>query len=107
MGLEGEIHFKKNNYTSNILSKLKTTLEFQNQNWSWNIYEFPVDYRQIEIKERCKLESKGKKLYDLNEKLGYLTLPGNESSEWTINNDIIGILIIYCHFVVYSRLYMF
>lgn len=92
-GLEGELHFKKNDYDTNIFSKLKTTLEFQSQNWSWNVYEFPVDYRQIDNKERCNLESKGKRLYDLNDKLGYLTLPGNESSEWTINNDIMGTLI--------------
>ncbi|XP_077282996.1 superoxide dismutase family protein Rsod [Arctopsyche grandis] len=89
-GLHGEIEFsfKGENHIS-IRTNLKTTLEFPDQVWQWGVREFPVDYSEIDIK-RCSDADLGKEIIDLTSELGYLTLPGNESTEYISENNLIG-----------------
>lgn len=50
----------------------------------------PIDYREIESGRRCNPSNFGKKLIELDQHLGYLQLPGNESTTWNVSTDISG-----------------
>lgn len=87
-GLHGEFNFfQQNDNSIEIESKLETTLQYPDQLWSWSIYEMPTDYREIEPGQRCNPSNFGKKLIDLDNHLGYLQLPGNESTTWQVSSD--------------------
>lgn len=84
-GLSGEIHFMKS--TNNLkLVKIKTfletTLQFPEQQWSWSYHQNPVDYSIIDPDERCNLDHVGPQIMSFDDVLGYLYLPGNDSSVW-------------------------
>lgn len=82
-GLHGEIHFKQHNSTFvEISANLETTLQYPDQIWSWGVFQFPVDYTEVDEHKRCDLSNLGKSLISFDEDLGYLTLPGNETSKW-------------------------
>lgn len=90
-GLHGELRLLQQNDNSiKIESKLETTLQYPDQLWSWSIYEMPTDYRAIEPGSRCNPSDFGAKLIELDEPLGYLQLPGNESTTWNLSSDISG-----------------
>ncbi|XP_055905372.1 uncharacterized protein LOC129940875 [Eupeodes corollae] len=90
-GLHGEITFKQGSKTSvEIRSKLETTLQFPDQAWSWGIHEFPVDYTETNANARCDLHKLGKQLISFDDDLGFLTLPGNETSMWTKEIQLTG-----------------
>lgn len=87
-GLHGEIRFsssKANPKLVSIKSFLETTLQFPDQIWSWAVHEYPIDYSIIDPEKRCEFENIGAQILLFDEKLGYLILPGNESSVW---NDL-------------------
>ena len=60
-GLHGEIRFEStsNNNTIRIRLALKTTLQYPDQQWSWYLTEFPVDYTMIQ--NRCDERYLGKR----------------------------------------------
>ena len=90
-GLHGEIHFRQANSTAiEIKSKLETTLQFPEQSWSWGIHQFPVDYTDIDSDGRCDTRKIGNNLISFDDDLGYLSLPGNETTSWYKNIKLTG-----------------
>lgn len=65
-----------------IESSLETTLQYPDQVWSWGIHQLPVDYSDSSSRDRCEFSRLGSRILGFDEILGYLTLPGNESSKW-------------------------
>lgn len=91
-GLHGEFTFTQHTDTLiQIESSLETTLQYPDQVWSWAIHELPVDYTNVNSKERCSDPHLGKSLENFDDNLGYLTLPGNESSVWHSEYSLTGI----------------
>lgn len=89
-GLHGEIEFsQKTEQVISIRTNLKPTLQYPDQIWHWGIREFPVDYSDISD-DRCSDFNLGKEIIILTEELGYLTLPGNESTEYESMNVFTG-----------------
>lgn len=85
-GLYGQFLFSQHTSTDiQITAELATTLQYPDQIWSWGINEFPVDYSIVDS-NRCSNEQLGTQLINFDETLGYLTLPGNETSSWLSNN---------------------
>lgn len=90
-GLHGEIHFSQNaNGLVQIESSLETTLQHPDQIWSWNVHQLPVDYTEANGIRRCSPQNMGKQLINFDDNLGYLILPGNESSTWNAKIDLTG-----------------
>jgi hypothetical protein len=90
-GLHGEIHFSQlTDTTINIESFLETTLQYPDQAWNWGVHQFPVDYTNPNPEERCELERLGEQIHNFDDKLGYLILPGNESSIWEDEINLTG-----------------
>ena len=90
-GLHGEFHFtQKNDNSIEIRSKVETTLQYPDQIWSWGIHEMPTDYRDVQPNRRCHPNTLGRKLIGFDDHLGYLQLPGNETSTWQIPAGISG-----------------
>uniref|UniRef100_A0A182WSI4 Superoxide dismutase copper/zinc binding domain-containing protein n=1 Tax=Anopheles quadriannulatus TaxID=34691 RepID=A0A182WSI4_ANOQN len=86
-GLHGEIAFSQHNDRQVLIaSDLETTLQYPEQAWSWGVYQLPVDYTIVDPQERCQLARLGEQLWSFDDDLGYLMLPGNESTTWV--NDI-------------------
>lgn len=84
-GLHGEVHFMKSLNSSKLVkvrSILEATIQYPEQSWSWAVHQNPVDYSIIDPVERCSLENVGERLINFDDHLGYLVLPGNESSVW-------------------------
>lgn len=97
-GLHGEFHFVQQNDNSiEIRSKVETTLQYPDQIWSWGIHEMPTDYREVNPNRRCHPSSIGKKLIEFDGQLGYLQLPGNESSIWHVPAEISGKIFLINH----------
>lgn len=70
---------------SNVLKVktfLETTIQYPEQSWTWGVHQNPVDYSIIDPVERCSLEHVGPQLISFDDELGFLFLPGNESSVW-------------------------
>lgn len=89
-GLFGQFQFSPHsNNEIKISAELSTTLQYPDQIWSWGISEFPVDYSVVDHK-RCSSEQLGKQLINFDDTLGYLTLPGNETSTWFSNMTLTG-----------------
>lgn len=65
-----------------VRSVLEPTIQYPEQSWSWGVHQNPVDYSVIDPVERCSLDNVGEKLIDFDDLLGYLQMPGNESSVW-------------------------
>lgn len=87
-GLHGELHFsnsKSNPKLVKVKAFLEATLQYSEQSWSWGLYNNPIDYSIVDPAERCKRDRVGRELISFDDKLGYLILPGNESSTW---NDV-------------------
>ncbi|XP_058804660.1 uncharacterized protein LOC131671891 [Phymastichus coffea] len=77
-GLHGEIRFESTgNNSVRVRLALKPTLQFPDQQWSWSLTEFPVDYTIIN--NRCDEKYLGMSLIDLTELIGPLEFPGNET----------------------------
>lgn len=90
-GLHGEITFQQiNSTTVEIKSKLETTLQYPEQVWSWVVRKFPVDYTNINPSLRCELSYLGDEVVNFDNDLEYIVLPGNESSVWYKNMQLIG-----------------
>lgn len=90
-GLHGEFHFVQQNDNSiEIRSKLETTLQYPDQIWSWSIHEMPVDYSEVNPNRRCHPTNFAKPIIEFDSHLGYLMLPGNESTVWNVPSDITG-----------------
>lgn len=90
-GLHGEFHFVQQNDNSiEIESKVETTLQYPDQIWSWSIHEMPTDYREVDPGRRCHPANFGNKLIDFDNHLGYLQLPGNETTKWQVSPNITG-----------------
>lgn len=90
-GLHGEFSFSQ--YTSSLIqieSSLETTLQYPDQVWSWGITQFPVDYTDVSI-DRCSEARLGKEVISFDKALGYLTLPGNDSTMWHAEATLTGI----------------
>lgn len=85
-GLHGEIHFKNNDDNLvNIKAFLETTIQYPEQSWTWGVHQNPIDYSIIDPVKRCDLEHIGVQIINFDDLLGFLLLPGNESSIW---NDV-------------------
>ncbi|XP_017780045.1 PREDICTED: uncharacterized protein LOC108565217 [Nicrophorus vespilloides] len=82
-GLHGTISFVQQKLNDKIVIKtdLSATLQYPSQVWSWFITEFPVDY-SISDNGRCGPSKLGKSLISLENKLGYLIIPDNQTSEF-------------------------
>lgn len=90
-GLHGEIHFSQSaNGSVRIESSLETTLQHPDQIWSWSVHQMPVDYAEANGNRRCSALNLGKQLISFDDSLGYLLLPGNESSTWNAHIDMTG-----------------
>lgn len=88
-GLHGEIQFiQKDAQITELKTNLQPTLEYPEQIITWSIYEFPVDYSKIE--NRCDEKDLGKKILDLENLIGYLTIPENSTSSWQLPVKITG-----------------
>ncbi|XP_053680518.1 uncharacterized protein LOC128731419 [Anopheles nili] len=86
-GLHGEVSFSQHNDRQVLItSELETTLQYPEQAWSWGVYQLPVDYTIVDPQERCQIARLGEQLWSFDDDLGYLMLPGNESTTWL--NDI-------------------
>lgn len=84
-GLHGEVHFMKSTSDPKLV-KIKTfleaTIQYPEQSWSWGVHQNPIDYSIIDPVERCDQEHVGPQITSFDDLLGYLLLPGNESSVW-------------------------
>ncbi|XP_070142466.1 LOW QUALITY PROTEIN: uncharacterized protein Rsod, partial [Drosophila kikkawai] len=90
-GLHGEITFRQLNATTvEIKANLEATLQYPDQVWSWAVRRFPVDYSNTDADERCELSRLGGQVLSFDEDLEYLVLPGNETSTWERNMQLIG-----------------
>ncbi|XP_052836220.1 LOW QUALITY PROTEIN: uncharacterized protein LOC128252495 [Drosophila gunungcola] len=90
-GLHGEITFRQVNATTvEIKASLEATLQYPDQVWSWGVRRFPVDYTNIDPGDRCELSRLGSQVVSFDEDLEYLVLPGNETSTWQRNMQLIG-----------------
>lgn len=90
-GLHGEIHFSQSaDGAVRIESSLETTLQHPDQIWSWNVHQMPVDYAETNSNRRCSAQNLGIQLISFDDSLGYLVLPGNESSTWNANIHLTG-----------------
>lgn len=90
-GLHGEIHFSQDaDALVQVESSLETTLQHPDQIWSWNVHQLPVDYTEANGNRRCSASNLGKQLISFDESLGFLILPGNESSTWNTKIDLTG-----------------
>lgn len=90
-GLHGEITFRQINETTvEIISKVETTLQYPDQVWSWGVRKFPVDYTDMDAEERCSLAKLGEEVMSFDDDLGFLILPGNETSTWINEMQLIG-----------------
>lgn len=65
-----------------VKTYLEATLQFPDQIWSWAVHQYPTDYSIIDPEERCNTQNLGDQIHSFDDTLGYLTLPGNESSIW-------------------------
>lgn len=84
-GLHGEVHFIKSTSKPNLVkikTFLETTIQYPEQSWSWAVHQNPVDYSIIDPEERCNSDHVGPQITSFDDLLGYLLLPGNESSVW-------------------------
>ena len=79
--------------TIKIESNLETTLQYPDQAWSWGVYQFPVDYTNMNSHERC--QDLGQQLFNFDNSLGYLILPGNESTTWEYESSLSGKVNVY------------
>lgn len=61
---------------------LETTIQYPEQSWTWGVHQNPVDYSIIDPAERCDLDHVGPQIVSFDDVLGYLLMPGNESSIW-------------------------
>jgi hypothetical protein len=68
-----------------VKTLLETTIQYPEQSWTWTVHQNPIDYSIIDPVERCDIEQTGPQVVGLDDVLGFLLLPGNESSVW---NDI-------------------
>lgn len=73
---------KNDNKLVNIKAFLETTIQYPEQSWTWGVHQNPVDYSIIDPDERCNLEHVGTQIINFDDVLGFLLLPGNESSVW-------------------------
>ncbi|KAL9892126.1 superoxide dismutase family protein Rsod isoform 1-T1 [Glossina fuscipes fuscipes] len=90
-GLHGEITFRQiNNTHVEIKSDLETTLQYPDQIWSWMVRKFPVDYNNANTNERCELSKLGEQVVGFDDDLEYIILPGNETSLWVKEMQLIG-----------------
>lgn len=88
-GLHGEFHFNQRNDNSfEIQTKVETTLQYPDQIWSWGIHEMPTDYWEVRADRRCHPSNLGRKLIEFDDHLGYLQLPGNDTSTWDVPKDV-------------------
>lgn len=88
-GLHGEMYFSQTNGGRVIIeSTLKTTLQYPEQLWSWAIHQIPIDYTATDSRLRCDPSRMGKELFNFDDSLGYVQLPGNESSTWEAPADV-------------------
>lgn len=88
-GLHGEFHFIQHNDNSiEIETKLETTLQYPDQIWSWSIHEMPTDYNEVNSGRRCHPARFGNRLIEFDNDLGYLQLPGNETTKWQISSNL-------------------
>lgn len=101
-GLHGEVHFSDaHNYTKvKIKSFFETTIQYPEQSWTWGVFENPIDYSVVDPEERCSKERVGSQLINLDDHLGFLILPGNESSTWNnikvnLTGEFIDFVIVY------------
>ncbi|KAJ8686259.1 hypothetical protein QAD02_022053, partial [Eretmocerus hayati] len=76
-GLHGEIRFETSEDGVRMRTALKPTLQYPDQQWTWSLTEFPVDYTVIE--NRCDEWHLGRSVIDLTELIGPLEFPGNET----------------------------
>lgn len=59
-GLHGEIRFESpGNNAVRVVLALRPTLQYPDQQWSWSLTEFPVDYTVID--NRCDEKHLGKR----------------------------------------------
>ncbi|GAB0087396.1 uncharacterized protein DMENIID0001_016930 [Sergentomyia squamirostris] len=91
-GLHGEIHFSLSSDYKRIQieTKLETTLQYPDQIWSWSIHLLPVDYSDPNPRRRCEAKKLGTQILFFDDALGYLTLPGNETSKWQTEFTLTG-----------------
>lgn len=90
-GLHGEITFRQLNTSHvEIISDLETTLQYPDQVWSLSVRKFPVDYTNTDTNERCQLDRLGEMVLTFDGELEYIALPGNESSTWIREMQLIG-----------------
>lgn len=87
-GLHGEVHFAQSASDPKLVTVkafLETTIQYPEQSWTWGVHQNPVDYSIIDAVVRCDLDHVGPQILSFDDVLGYLQLPGNESSVW---NDV-------------------
>ncbi|XP_061393687.1 uncharacterized protein LOC133329207 [Musca vetustissima] len=90
-GLHGEITFRQVNTSHvEIISELETTLQYPDQVWSWSVRKFPIDYTNTDTNERCALDRLGEQVLTFDDDLEYIILPGNESTTWFKEMQLIG-----------------
>lgn len=76
--------------TMRIQTALQTTLQYPDQAWSWSLHQMPVDYTELDGERRCADDRLGERLLTIDEKLGLLQLPGNESAVWDTDYELTG-----------------
>lgn len=84
-GLHGEVLFTNspnNPKLVKVKAFLETTIQYPEQSWTWGVHQNPVDYSIIDPVKRCNLDHVGPQIMSFDDVLGFLVLPGNESSVW-------------------------
>lgn len=87
-GLHGEIHFMKSENDAKLVTIkafLETTIQYPEQSWTWGVHQNPIDYSIVDPVKRCDSDHVGAQTSNFDDVLGFLLLPGNESSVW---NDV-------------------
>lgn len=102
-GLHGEISFRPHPDEPGkvrIQTTLEATLQYPDQSWNWALHQLPVDYSDMDAFRRCSDDRIGKQLINLDEKLGLLTMSGNESVQWDTDFALSGKMQL-LHFYLY------
>lgn len=76
--------------TLRIQTALQTTLQFPDQTWTWSLHQMPVDYTELDGDRRCADDRLGERLVAIDEQLGLLQMPGNESAVWDTEYALTG-----------------
>lgn len=107
-GLHGNLAIKESEGRITVETHFKVFRNISEESWSWSIYEFPVNYENVNSDMRCNANQLGKKLYDLESIFGLLVLSDNETLVKQFDVSVLedGKCIMIIFFYIYTVLFI-